>query len=223
MRINRYLALKKYATRRGADKLVEAGLVTINGRLAKIGETVEETDRVKVRQTKKPKTYTYFAYHKPKGVVTSSPVPGLFPLGRLDKDSSGLLLLTDDGRVTDRLLNPEHTHEKEYVVISREPLRSNFARQMSGGVDIGDYTTRPCQVEAINDYTFRIILTEGKKHQIRRMCAAMRTDITDLTRVRIMNIRLGKLAAGTHRPLTASELSTFLKSLGLRFESITKL
>ncbi len=215
MRINRYLALNKYATRRGADKLIEAGLVSVNGRLAKIGETVAETDRVEVRQTKKPKTYTYLAYHKPKGEVTHSPVSGLFPLGRLDKDSSGLLLLTDDGRVTDRLLNPEHPHEKEYVVTSREPLRSNFPRQMSGGVDIGDCVTLPCQVEAINDQTFRIILTEGKKHQIRRMCAALRTDVTDLTRVRIMNIRLGKLAQGTHRPLTATELSTFLKSLGL--------
>jgi 23S rRNA pseudouridine2604 synthase len=215
MRINRYLALKKYATRRGADKLIEVGLVTINGRVAKIGETVTETDWVEVRQAKKPKTYTYLAYHKPCGEVTSSPLPGLFPIGRLDKDSSGLLLLTDDGRITDRLLNPEHTHEKEYVVTAREPLRSNFARQMSGGVLIGDYTTRPCQVETINDYTFRIILTEGKKHQIRQMCSALSVTVTDLTRTRIMNLRLGHLTAGTHRPLTAPELSTLLKSLGL--------
>ena len=215
MRINRYLALKKYATRRGADKLIETGLVTINGRLAKIGETVKEEDHVEVRPAKRPIRYSYIAYHKPSGTITSSPVPGLFPLGRLDKDSGGLLLLTDDGRVTNRLLNPEHTHEKEYVVITREPLRSNFARQMSGGIDIGDYVTRPCQMATINDYTFRITLTEGKKHQIRRMCAALHVDITELTRVRIMNIRLGRLTAGTHRPLTAPELSTLLKSLGL--------
>ena len=215
MRINRYLALKKYATRRGADKLIEAGLVTINGQLAKIGETIKEGDRVEVRQIKKPEIYTYLAYHKPRGAITSSPLPGLFPLGRLDKDSSGLLLLTDDGRITDRLLNPEHAHEKEYVVTTREPLRSNFVRQMSAGVDIGDYVTRPCQVIIINDRSFRIILTDGKKHQIRRMCAALRVDVTELTRVRIMNIRLGQLAAGTHRPLTAPELSTLLKNLGL--------
>ena len=215
MRINHYLALKKYATRRGADKLIEAGLVTINGRLAKIGETVEEKDRVEVRQAKKPKAYTYLAYHKPRGEITDSPLPGLFPIGRLDKDSSGLLLLTDDGRITDRLLNPEHVHKKEYAVTTREPLRSNFARQMSSGVLIGDYTTRPCQVETINDYTFRITLTEGKKHQIRRMCATLRVDIINLTRIRIMNLRLGRLAEGTHRPLTTPELSTFLKSLGL--------
>ena len=215
MRINRYLALKKYATRRGADELIDAGLVTINGRLAKIGEIVEETDHVEVRQAKKPKAYTYTAYHKPRGTITHSLLPGLFPVGRLDKDSSGLLLLTDDGRVTDRLLNPEHTHEREYVVTSREPLRSNFARQMSSGVLIDDYMTHPSRVEIINDYTFRITLTEGKKHQIRRMCAALRVDVADLTRVRIMNIRLGRLAVGAHRPLTASELSTFLKGLGL--------
>ncbi|MFH1170649.1 MAG: pseudouridine synthase [Candidatus Vogelbacteria bacterium] len=219
MRINRYLALKKYSTRRGADKLIEAGLVTINGRVAKIGEKIEEKDLVEVRRAKKPKTYTYLAYHKPRDEITGSPLPGLFPIGRLDKDSSGLLLLTDDGRITDRLLNPEHAHEKEYVVTTREPLRSNFARQMSGGVRLGsadgDYTTRPCQVETINDYTFRIILTEGKKHQIRQMCSALSVTVTDLTRTRIMNLRLGRLAEGAHRPLTAPELSTFLKSLGL--------
>lgn len=215
MRINRYLALHKYATRRGADALIEAGLVTVNGRLAKIGEKVEEKDRVEVRQAKKPKTYTYAVYHKPWGIITHSPIPGLFPLGRLDKSSSGLLLLTDDGRVTDHLLNPDYAHDKEYVVSVREPLRSNFVRQMSSGVDIGDYVTRPCQVETINDHTFRIILTEGKKHQIRRMCAALQVEVTGLARLRIMNIRLGKLPLGVHRPLTATELSAFLKSLGL--------
>ena len=219
MRINRYLALKKHATRRGADKLIEAGLVTINGRVAKIGETVTETDRVEVRQAKKPKTYTYLVYHKPRGEITSAPLPGLFPIGRLDKDSSGLLLLTDDGRITDRLLNPDHTHEKEYIVTVREPLRSNFSRQMSGGVRLdsadGNYTTRPCQVTVINDYTFRIILTEGKKHQVRQICSALSVTVTDLTRIRIMNLRLGHLTAGAHRPLTAPELFTFLKELGL--------
>ncbi|MEK7622080.1 MAG: pseudouridine synthase [Patescibacteria group bacterium] len=215
MRINRYLAWKKYATRRGADKLIEAGLVLVNGRGAKIGEVINEKDQVAVRQTKKPKAYTYVAYHKPRGTITHSPIPNLFPVGRLDKDSSGLLLLTDDGRITDRLLNPDHTHEKEYVVTTREPLRSNFVRQMSSGVVIDDYTTRLCQVESINDYTFRITLTEGKKHQIRQMCAALSVTVNELTRLRIMNIRLGQLTAGSHRPLTTPELSTFLKSLGL--------
>ncbi|HEY4476760.1 MAG TPA: pseudouridine synthase [Candidatus Paceibacterota bacterium] len=215
MRINRYLALKKYATRRGADKLIEAGRVSINGRLAQIGETVNENDKVEVRPSKQPETYSYVIYHKPRGEITHSPLPGLFPIGRLDKDSSGLILLTNDGRITDRLLNPEHTHEKEYLVTTREPLRSNFARQMSNGVDIGGYVTRPCQVTTINHYTFRIILTEGKKHQIRHMCAALRVDITELTRVRIMNLRLGHLTVSGHRSLTATEQSTLLKSLGL--------
>src|SRR3989344_4604111 len=191
LRINRYLAWKKYATRRGADKLIETGLVSVNGRAAVIGEKIKESDHVEVRQTHRPKIYTYLVYHKPFGTIAGSPVPGLFPIGRLDKDSSGLLLLTDDGRITDRLLNPDHTHEKEYVVTVREPLRGNFARQMSGGVRLdsadGDYTTRPCQVTVINDYTFRIILTEGKKHQIRQMCSALSVTVTDLTRTRIMN------------------------------------
>ena len=215
MRINRYLALHKYATRRGADELIEQGRVSVNGRGAKIGELVQATDKIEVRSGKKPKTYAYAIYHKPWGVITHSPLPGLFPLGRLDKSSSGLLLLTDDGRVTDRLLNPDYAHDKEYVVSVREPLRSNFDRQMSAAVDIGDCVTRPCQVETINDHTFRIILTEGKKHQIRRMCATLHVDIVGLARIRIMNIRLGQLPLGTHRPLTATESSTFLKSLGL--------
>ena len=215
MRINRYLAWQKHSTRRGADALIEQGLVSVNGRGAKIGETIQATDKVEVRSGKRPKTYSYAVYHKPWGVITHSPIPGLFPLGRLDKSSSGLLLLTDDGRVTDRLLNPDYDHEKEYVVSVREPLRSNFARQMSGGVDIDDYVTRPCQVETINDHTFRIVLTEGKKHQIRRMCAALQVEVTGLARIRIMNIRLGQLPLGAHRPLTATEQATFLKSLGL--------
>lgn len=215
MRINRYLARKKYATRRGADELIKAGLVTINGRLAKIGEKVGENDRVEVRPAKRPKNYTYAVYHKPRGTITQSPIPGLSPVGRLDKDSNGLLILTNDGRVTDRLLNPEHAHEKEYIVTVREPLRSNFARQMSKGIDVGDYATRPCQTEAIGSHAFRIVLTEGKKHQIRRMCSALRVEVETLTRTRIMNIRLGCLAAGGHRPLAIPELSIFLKSLGL--------
>ena len=215
LRINRYLAWKKYATRRGADKLIETGLVSVNGRAAVIGEKIKESDHVEVRQTHRPKIYTYLVYHKPFGTIAGSPVPGLFPIGRLDKNSSGLLLLTDDGRITDRLLNPKHAHDKEYIVTVREPLRSNFTRQMSAGVFIDNYITRSCQVEIINDHTFRIILTEGQKHQIRRMCATLHIAVEDLKRIRIMNIRLGHLTAGSYRPLLPTELATFLKSLGL--------
>ena len=187
---------------------------------------------VEVRESKtSKKAYRSFAYHKPRGVIPPSPqrgeqdikdaikhVPdakGVFPIGRLDKDSSGLLILTNDGRITDRLLNPEREHEKEYVVTTTSKLASDFVEHMSGGVDIGDYITKPCKVEKIDDRTFRITLQEGKKHQIRRMCVALHNEVRDLKRTRILNIELGNLAPGGHRAIGGGELEIFLKSLGL--------
>jgi len=231
MRINRYLALRGIATRRDADTLIEKGSVFINGEKARLGDKVNETDEVEVRTGKKPKTYRYVAYYKPKGIVTSAPekhqtdikkalakaqgLQGLFPVGRLDKDSHGLIILTDDGRITDRLLNPERTHDKEYVVKVREALRPSFKSHMESGVDIGDHVTKPAKVSVLNDHTFSITLTEGKRHQVRRMAEAMHLTVTDLKRVRILNISLGKLSPGEHRALEGKELTTFLKSLGL--------
>ena len=214
MRINKYLALKKISTRRGADELVEQKKVFINGKLAVLGSKVLEKDIVEVKGAEK-KEYKYFAYNKPIGIETDSPKENLFPLGRLDKASHGLMILTNDGRITDQLLNPKYVHEKEYLVKTKEKLRSNFKQKMEAGVNIEGYLTKKCKVQIINDNTFRVTLTEGKKHQIRRMCANLFQEVADLKRERIMNIKLGKLKFGATREIEGEELEIFLKSLSL--------
>lgn len=225
MRINKYLALHKYASRREADKLIEAGRVFINDVRAELGSQVAEGDTVEVKG--ELKTHRYFAYNKPRNIITHSPqgdeesiedvipLKNVFPIGRLDKDSSGLIILTDDGRITDALLNPEHGHEKEYVVETLDELPKDFIRKMERGVNIGDYTTKPCQVEILGKRSFSITLTEGKKHQIRRMCGAFGVSAVELKRVRILNIVLGSLKEGAYRPIQDSELEEFLKSVGM--------
>ena len=232
MRINRFLALKGYSTRRGADELVEKHKVYINGLLAVLGAKVNDGDEIEVRRTGKPKEYLYYAYNKPRGVITHSPQLGekdvresakrggsigkdVFPVGRLDKESRGLMVLTNDGRITDRLLNPEYEHEKEYIVQTTQKLRESFQEYMEAGVKVDDYVTKPCQVRIMGDRMFRIILGEGKKHQIRRMVVAMHNEVADLERVRVMNITLGKLPLGATRPIIGNELETFLKGLGM--------
>jgi 23S rRNA pseudouridine2604 synthase len=226
MRINKYLALKKYCTRREADVWIEKKLVYINGLHAVIGQQVAEGDKVTVKG--RQKKFRYFAYYKPRGIVTHSPqdgekeiqdifpIKGVFPMGRLDKDSGGLLILTDDGRVTDALLNPVNEHEKEYVAETLDALPANFKSKMEAGVDIGDYVTKPCIVHILGKREFSIILTEGKNRQIRRMCGAFGQSVEDLTRVRILNIHLGKLKEGEHRALEGKELAEFLHTLGIQ-------
>jgi len=212
MRINKYLADKKISTRRGADELIKGKKVFINGKLAELGSQVSETDKVEVRGIKE-KVYKYFAYNKPIDIETDSPKDGLFPLGRLDKASHGLLILTNDGRITDQLLNPKYFHEKEYVVRTKEKLRSSFKQKMEAGVNIEGYQTKKCKIKILSDFTFKIILTEGKKHQIRRMCSALFQEVADLKRERIMNIKLGNLKPKALREIKGEELAIFLKSL----------
>lgn len=232
MRINKYLALKKISTRREADKLIKEKKVFINGKLAVLGSKVKETDKVEVKGAEQ-KEYKYFAYNKPVGIETNSPREDLFPLGRLDKASHGLIILTNDGRITDQLLNPKYFHEKEYVVKTLNKLRSSFKQKMEAGVNIDPirgrrslrvlgasneargYITKPCKVNILNDFAFRIILTEGKKHQIRRMCSILFQEVADLKRERIMNIELGNLKSGGLREIKGEELKIFLKSLDL--------
>jgi len=229
MRINKYLALKKISTRRGADELVAGKKVFINGKLAVLGSKVNENDKVEVKGNKK-KEYIYFAYNKPIGIETNSPRDNLFLLGRLDKASHGLMILTNDGRITDQLLNPKYFHEKEYIVKTLNKLRSSFKKKMEAGVNIeglprpastrgelgkAGYMTKPCKVKIVNENTFRIILTEGKKHQIRRMCSALFQEVADLKRERIMNIKLGNLKPNGLREIKGEELIAFLQSLNL--------
>ena len=230
IRINRYLALNNYCSRREADVLIGKKIVFINGQLAKIGDKVNENDLVEVdlESRKAVKEYVYFAYNKPKGLMTNNDQMGEksikdvlnlpkddFPVGRLDKDSYGLILLSNDGRLTGKLLSPEHDHEKEYIVKTKNKLRSSFKTKMEAGVKIGDEKTAKCKVEIINDHMFKIILTEGKKHQIRRMCDTLFQEVEDLKRVRIMNIKLEKLPIGAQREIKGEELKTFLHSLEL--------
>ncbi len=229
MRINQYLAKQGHSTRRGGDELVAQKKVYINGRLAVLGDKVNENDVVEVRGAR-PKNYVYFAYNKPKGVTTHASEEDqediadkvghelgkdVFPVGRLDRDSHGLIILTNDGRITDRLLNPDKTHDKEYVVHVREKLRSSFKDHMEAGVDIEGYVTKPAKVKVTGDFSFTITLTEGKKHQIRRMVVALFNETVDLKRVRVLNVELGNLKSGQHRPIESEELQTFLKNLGL--------
>lgn len=231
MRINKYLAQQGIASRREADVLIEKGQILINGKKAEIGTQVTADDTVEV--VGKTKKKQYFAYYKGRGIITHSPaenetdiatriqkdygITNVAPIGRLDKDSEGLIILSNDGRITGPLLDPDNDHEKEYDVAVDKPLSGMAKRILEQGVDIEGYRTKPAVVRphARNDKRFSIILTEGKKHQIRRMCAALGYQIQSLKRVRIMNIELGKLKPNQFRKITGEELQTLLRSLGL--------
>jgi len=231
VRLNRYLYLKNYCSRRQADIFIEKGLVKINDKKAVLGQKVHETDVVEVDgQIKKQKeNFVYFIFNKPLGVVTRNPqgdekaivdiwpkAKQLHPIGSLDKASHGLVLLTNDTRIVDRLLSPKYHHEKEYRVRVDKPINNYFAAKMSNGVNIEGYVTKKCDVEVTGEKAFKIVLTEGKKHQIRRMCAALGYQIRELKRVRIMNLHLGKqLPKGVGRELTVTEKMELLKTLGV--------
>ena len=229
MRINKYLAHEGISTRRGADELIARGKVLVNGRVALLGEKVNKGDKVELRGKSSSKQFLYYAFNKPVGVITHSPQLGekdirqsaglpadVFPVGRLDKDSSGLIILTNDGRVTDRLLNPEYEHDKEYRVRTGENLRESFKKTMEAGVDIEGYLTKSCLVRKTGPKSFNITLTEGKKHQIRRMVAALHNTVVELERTRILNVRLEDLAPGAWRPILGEELNTFLAQIGMK-------
>lgn len=227
MRINKYLAYQKICARREADELISQKKVKINGRFAVLGDKVREEDKVTVENFKKD--LIYLAFNKPKGVITHSPQSkekeikdvlifknDVFPVGRLDKDSSGLIILTNDRRLTDRLLNPKCDHEKEYIIKVNKKIDNLFLKRLSEGVMLeGGYMTKKCDVKKISSERFSIILTEGKKHQIRRMCDALGYGILSLERRRIMNIKLSSLRAGDFREIKGDELHEFLKNLEL--------
>ncbi|USN88306.1 MAG: rRNA pseudouridine synthase [Candidatus Nomurabacteria bacterium] len=231
MRINKYLAEQKVASRREADALIESGKVLINGKKATLGQQVAKGDTVEL--IGKPKKHTYLAYYKGRGVITHSPaeheidiatrlkkdygITGVNPIGRLDKNSEGLMILTDDGRLTGPLLDTEANHEKEYDVTVDKPVTGMFTKLMETGVDIEGYKTKPAKTKANpkNNKRFKLTITEGKKHQIRRMCAALGFQVQNLKRVRIMNIELGSLKPNQYRKIGGEELQVLLKSLEL--------
>jgi 23S rRNA pseudouridine2604 synthase len=232
MRINKYLAHKGVATRTGVDELIKNNKVFINGVQAKLGDKVLETDDVQVKSGRNAKKLFYLVYYKPRGVVSTNPqgeekdilqsakidpkkYAGAFPVGRIDKDSHGLMILTNDGRVTDRLLNPKYDHEKEYVVKIDRPFTPAFIRHMQDGVDIGDGITKPAKVKKVSEDTFNIVLTEGRNRQIRRMTEKLGYTVRDLKRTRVQNVNLGKISENTYREIEGAEKEEFLKSIGL--------
>ncbi len=230
IRINRYLYLNNICSRRQADRFIEQKLVYINGKPAVLGQQVEEGDTVELkgRAQKHVSNYQYIIYHKPRGVVSHNPQRGekavtdlvkskqkVDPIGRLDKDSTGLMLLSNDGRLVNKMLHPDFSHEKEYVVSVNKELKPSFKKKMEGGVNIEGYVTKPARIKITGDKTFKIILTEGKKHQIRRMCMALGYTVVTLKRVRMMDIKLSKLKEGAQRPLTEKEKSILFSQLGI--------
>ncbi len=228
MRINKYLAHKGIATRTGVDELIRSHKILINGKVAVLGDKVTESDNVEVRGTHTKKKYVYYAYNKPQGIVSTNPqgdekgilenikLPEkVFPIGRLDKESHGLIILTNDGRVTDRLLNPIYAHEKEYVVQVDRKYTPAFLKHMEQGVELSDGVTKPARVEKIDEDTFGIVLTEGRNRQIRRMTEKLGYTVRDLERIRIQNIQLATAPINSCREIKGDEREKFLTSIGL--------
>ena len=225
MRLNKYLAETGACSRREADDWIERGRVSVNGTVAVLGTQVNEGDAVLLDGQPlraKPKR-VYLALNKPIGIecTTDRDVPGnivdfvgyperIFPIGRLDKDSEGLILLTNDGDVVNVVLRAEHEHEKEYIVAVDRPLTPAFLAGMASGVPILDTVTNPCKVTQVGRNTFRIVLTQGLNRQIRRMCEHFDYTVRRLQRVRIMHVHLGTLPLGKWRELTAAELRGLL-------------
>jgi 23S rRNA pseudouridine2604 synthase len=228
MRINKFISETGICSRREADKLIEAKRVTINGDIAELGSTAEPEDDVQVDgkplgEKKKP---VYIALNKPVGITstTEEHVDGnivnfinhperIFPIGRLDKDSEGLILLTNDGDIVNKILRAENNHDKEYIVTVNKKITNTFIKGMSSGVEILDTRTKPCKVTQIDDRVFRIILTQGLNRQIRRMCQALGYHVKKLQRIRIMNISIEGLKSGQWRNLTNHELKQMMELL----------
>ena len=227
-RLNKFLADSGYCSRREADRLIEEGRVTVDGRTGVLGDKILPGMTVKVNgkaltgQGEK----VYLLLNKPAGIVCTAdsrepmnvvdyldyPVR-VYPVGRLDKDSEGLLLMTSDGDIVNRLLRAAGGHEKEYEVMVDRAVTPDFLEKMAAGVPILDTVTLPCKIRRTGEKSFNIILVQGLNRQIRRMCEALGYRVTYLRRIRIMNLRLGKMQPGQWRELTSGELETLLRSL----------
>lgn len=221
-RINKYLSEAGYCSRREADKLIEQGRVTINGEVPEMGTKISPDDIVRVDGksiSKQDEDHVYIAFNKPMGIVctTDSGVEKdniidfinypkrIFPIGRLDKASEGLIFLTNDGDIVNKILRARNNHEKEYVVTVNKPISSTFIDRMGMGIPILETVTKKCEVEKLGNYDFRIVLTQGLNRQIRRMCEALGYEVTALKRVRIMNVLLD-VPVGEWRDITKEEL-----------------
>lgn len=224
-RINKYLSEAGYCSRREADKLIAAGRVTINGKVPEMGTkiTINDVVRVDGEEVKnKKEAYVYLAFNKPIGIVCTTDTSveknniidfinypkRIFPIGRLDKPSEGLILLTNDGDIVNKILRASNNHEKEYIVTVDKPISQTFINRMSSGIYLEDLgkTTKKCKVKKINSHTFSIILTQGLNRQIRRMCEYLTYEVKTLKRIRIMNIKMD-IPLGKYRELTKDELT----------------
>lgn len=232
MRINKYLSAQGVCSRREADRLLEAGRITVDGVTAMCGQQVDDNSVICIDGSRisdeKPQD-VLMAFNKPRGIVcTTTDNQGknnivdyigydkrIYPVGRLDKDSDGLILLTNNGEITDKILRSVNGHEKEYVVKVNKKITDAFLKSMADGVYLKelDVTTKPCRLSRINNYTFRIILTQGLNRQIRRMCQESGYKVESLTRVRIMNIELGGLKIGEYRIIEGKEKAMLYESL----------
>ena len=224
--LNKYISDTGFCSRREADDYITQGRVTINDEVAIAGNCVHDGDIVEIdgEPVKKKIKTIYIAFHKPKGITSTTDPKDktniidyinykqrIFPVGRLDKESEGLIFLTNDGNIVNKILRAGNNHEKEYVVTVDQPITPAFIKQMSEGVRILGVKTKPCKVIQENKYVFRIILTQGMNRQIRRMCDVLNYKVKKLLRVRIMNVHLGRLPSGHWRYLTAEEINIINK------------
>lgn len=233
IRINKFLSEAGFCSRRAADRLIEQGRVTVDGVVAQMGSRVSRESRVCVDRKEITaggrEDNIVIAFHKPRGIVCTAEKreknnvidyigypKRIFPIGRLDKDSEGLLLLTNDGELMNRILKASGGHEKEYVVTVDKEVTDRFIKDMANGVPVLDRVTAPCIVERISRFSFRIILTQGLNRQIRRMCEFFGYHVVKLKRVRIMNIRLDGLEKGRYRELSEAERKELYQAAGLR-------
>jgi len=223
-RINKYLSEVGYCSGREADKLIEAGRVTVNGAIPEMGTKISTDDIVKVDGkdiANSNNSFVYLAFNKPVGIVCTTDTKvekdniidfinypkRIFPIGRLDKPSEGLILLTDDGDIVNKILRASNNHEKEYIVTVDKPISQIFIERMSGGIPLDDLNkvTKKCKVEKLSTYEFKIILTQGLNRQIRRMCEYLNYEVKTLKRIRIMNIKLD-VPLGKYRELSEKEM-----------------
>ena len=230
VRINKYLSEAGVCSRRGADRLIEEGRVSVNGTLAFLGSVVKNSDEVRVdgNLVKPVIKKVLIAFNKPRGIVCTTADPKskdvniieyinyserIFPVGRLDKDSEGLILLSNDGDLSNKIMKARNFHEKEYEVEVDKPFDDEFLKRMSEGVSILDTVTRKCTLKRTGKTSFNIILTQGLNRQIRRMCEYFGYKVLKLKRIRIMNIKLGNLKSGTYRNITDKEYEELIKGL----------
>jgi 23S rRNA pseudouridine2604 synthase len=228
VRLNKYISETGLCSRREADKRIEAGRVTCNGDIASLGTKVADGDEVRVDGVLvgPKRKQVYIALNKPVGVTCTTEghvednivdlighAERIFPIGRLDKDSEGLILLTNNGDIVNEILRSENNHEKEYIVTVERPITDLALSMLAGGVKIMGEITKRCTVARINEHTFRIILTQGLNRQIRRMCSALGYKVQRLQRVRIINIELGALRVGEWRDLSAAEMNGLLPQM----------